>query len=231
MTVKYNQNGELTMDGISLKTIAQSFGTPTIVYDELQIREQMRRYHRAFKDSGLKYNISYASKAFTCLQMVKLVAEEDLQLDVVSEGELYTALEAGFEPSRIHFHGNNKTKHEIRYALENNIGYFVIDSLEEIELIDRYANDTVQVVLRVNPGVEAHTHEFIQTGQEDSKFGLSIQYGLAIKAINKVQQSKHLKLKVYIVILVHRLKVQKHLLKLLKLFYVGLKSKAFKLNY
>ncbi|NGJ56384.1 diaminopimelate decarboxylase [Staphylococcus aureus] len=195
MTVKYNQNGELTMDGISLKTIAQSFGTPTIVYDELQIREQMRRYHRAFKDSGLKYNISYASKAFTCIQMVKLVAEEDLQLDVVSEGELYTALEAGFEPSRIHFHGNNKTKHEIRYALENNIGYFVIDSLEEIELIDRYANDTVQVVLRVNPGVEAHTHEFIQTGQEDSKFGLSIQYGLAKKAIDKVQQSKHLKLK------------------------------------
>lgn len=170
MTVKYNQNGELTMDGISLKTIAQSFGTPTIVYDELQIREQMRRYHRAFKDSGLKYNISYASKAFTCIQMVKLVAEEDLQLDVVSEGELYT-------------------------ALENNIGYFVIDSLEEIELIDRYANDTVQVVLRVNPGVEAHTHEFIQTGQEDSKFGLSIQYGLAKKAIDKVQQSKHLKLK------------------------------------
>ncbi|HCT8684245.1 TPA: diaminopimelate decarboxylase [Staphylococcus aureus] len=159
MTVKYNQNGELTMDGISLKTIAQSFGTPTIVYDELQIREQMRRYHRAFKDSGLKYNISYASKAFTCIQMVKLVAEEDLQLDVVSEGELYTALEAG------------------------------------IELIDRYANDTVQVVLRVNPGVEAHTHEFIQTGQEDSKFGLSIQYGLAKKAIDKVQQSKHLKLK------------------------------------
>ncbi len=93
------------------------------------------------------------------------------------------------------FHGNNKTKHEIRYALENNIGYFVIDSLEEIELIDRYANDTVQVVLRVNPGVEAHTHEFIQTGQEDSKFGLSIQYGLAKKAIDKVQQSKHLKLK------------------------------------
>ncbi|MGT2357302.1 diaminopimelate decarboxylase family protein [Staphylococcus aureus] len=185
------------MDGISLKTIAQSFGTPTIVYDELQIREQMRRYHRAFKDSGLKYNISsYASKAFTCIQMVKLVAEEDLQLDVVSEGELYTALEEGFKPSPSISMVTIKTKHEIRYALENNIGYFVIDSLEEIELIDRYANvDTVQVVLRVNPGVEAHTHEFIQTGQEDSKFGLSIQYGLAKKAIDKVQQSKHLKLK------------------------------------
>ncbi|EHJ08304.1 diaminopimelate decarboxylase, partial [Staphylococcus simiae CCM 7213 = CCUG 51256] len=195
MTVKYNASGELTMNDMSLKTIAQSFGTPTIVYDENQIREQMRRYHRAFQHSGLTYNISYASKAFTCLQMVKLVAEEDLQLDVVSEGELYTALEAGFDAKKIHFHGNNKSKHEIRYALESSIGYFVIDSLEEIDLIDKYANDIVNVVLRVNPGVEAHTHEFIQTGQEDSKFGLSIRYGLADQAIEKITQSKHLYLK------------------------------------
>ena len=136
----------------------------------------MRRYHSAFKQSGLTYNISYASKAFTCLQMVKLVQEEGLQLDVVSEGELYTALSAGFDPKQIHFHGNNKTKREIQYGLENGIGYFVVDALEEIELIDKYASDTVNVVLRVNPGVEAHTHEFIQTGQEDSKFGLSIKY-------------------------------------------------------
>ncbi|AXV42419.1 diaminopimelate decarboxylase [Staphylococcus warneri] len=195
MTVEYNEYGELTMGGTSLKTVAQSFGTPTIVYDEEQIRNQMRRYHKAFQQSGLKYNISYASKAFTCIQMVKLVQEEDLQLDVVSEGELYTALEAGFDPSRIHFHGNNKTKHEIKYALENHIGYFVIDSLEEIDLIDRYASETVQVVLRVNPGVEAHTHEFIQTGQEDSKFGLSIRYGLANEAIDKIKQTNHLHLK------------------------------------
>ena len=195
MVVKYNEYGELTMGGTSLKTVAQSFGTPTIVYDEDQIRNQMRRYHSAFEKSGLKYNISYASKAFTCIQMVKLVQEEDLQLDVVSEGELYTALEAGFEANRIHFHGNNKTKREIQYALENNIGYFVIDALEEIDLIDKYASDEVNIVLRVNPGVEAHTHEFIQTGQEDSKFGLSIKYGLALEAINKVKASKHLQLK------------------------------------
>ena len=183
------------MGGTSLKTVAQSFGTPTIVYDEDQIRNQMRRYHSAFEKSGLKYNISYASKAFTCIQMVKLVQEEDLQLDVVSEGELYTALEAGFDANRIHFHGNNKTKREIQYALENNIGYFVIDALEEIDLIDKYASDEVNIVLRVNPGVEAHTHEFIQTGQEDSKFGLSIKHGLALEAINKVKASKHLQLK------------------------------------
>ena len=195
MAVKYNDYGELTMAGTSLKTLAQSFGTPTIVYDEDEIRNQMRRYHSAFQKSGLKYNISYASKAFTCIQMVKLVQEEDLQLDVVSEGELYTALEAKFDPSKIHFHGNNKTKREIQYALESGVGYFVIDSLEEIDLIDRYASDTVNVVLRVNPGVEAHTHEFIQTGQEDSKFGLSFRHGLAIEAVNKVRDSKRLHLK------------------------------------
>ena len=195
MVVKYNEYGELTMGGTSLKTVAQSFGTPTIVYDEDQIRNQMRRYHSAFEKSGLKYNISYASKAFTCIQMVKLVQEENLQLDVVSEGELYTALESGFDANRIHFHGNNKTKREIQYALENNIGYFVIDALEEIDLIDKYASDEVNIVLRVNPGVEAHTHEFIQTGQEDSKFGLSIKHGLALEAINKVKASKHLQLK------------------------------------
>ncbi|WP_217971580.1 diaminopimelate decarboxylase [Staphylococcus xylosus] len=195
MVVEYNDSGELTMGGTSLKTIAQSFGTPTIVYDEVQIRNQMRRFHESFKKSGLNYNISYASKAFTCLQMVKLVQEENLELDVVSEGELYTALEAGFDPQHIHFHGNNKTKHEIRYALESKVGYIVIDSLEEIDLIDRYASEEVNVVIRLNPGVEAHTHEFIQTGQEDSKFGLSIKHGLAIQGVQKVRTSKHLNLK------------------------------------
>ena len=195
MAVKYNDYGELTIGGTSLKTVAQSFGTPTIVYDEDQIRTQMRRYHDAFKKSGLKYNISYASKAFTCIQMIKLVQEEDLQLDVVSEGELYTALEAGFDPSRIHFHGNNKTKREIQNALENDIGYIVVNALEEIDLIDKYASKDVNVVLRVNPGVEAHTHEFIQTGQEDSKFGLSIKHGLALEAIQNIKASQRLNLK------------------------------------
>lgn len=195
MAVKYNEYGELTMGGTSLKTLAQSFGTPAFVYDEDEIRNQMRRYHEAFRKSGLNYNISYASKAFTCLQMVKLVDEEDLQLDVVSEGELYTALAAGFEPSRIHFHGNNKTKREIQYALENHVGYIVIDALEEIDLINKYASEPVDVVVRLNPGVEAHTHEFIQTGQEDSKFGLSIKHGLAKEAVEAINDKEKLNLK------------------------------------
>ncbi|EGQ1687667.1 diaminopimelate decarboxylase [Staphylococcus pseudintermedius] len=195
MTVSYNQNGELTFGGTSLKTLAQSFGTPTIVYDEAQIRQQMRRYHSAFQQNDIGYVLSYASKAFTCLQMVKLAAEEDFELDVVSEGELYTALEAGFDPQRIHFHGNNKTKHEIRYALESGIGYFVVDALDEIDLIEQYATKPVDVLLRVNPGVEAHTHEFIQTGQEKSKFGLSLKHGLALEAVEKIRNTNNIVLK------------------------------------
>ncbi|EGQ4403322.1 diaminopimelate decarboxylase [Staphylococcus pseudintermedius] len=195
MTVSYNQNGELTLGGTSLKTLAQSFGTPTIVYDEAQIRQQMRRYHSAFQQNDIGYVLSYASKAFTCLQMVKLAAEEDFELDVVSEGELYTALEAGFDPQRIHFHGNNKTKHEIRYALESGIGYFVVDALDEIDLIEQYATKPVYVLLRVNPGVEAHTHEFIQTGQEKSKFGLSLKHGLALEAVEKIRNTNNIVLK------------------------------------
>ncbi|EIK0273872.1 diaminopimelate decarboxylase [Staphylococcus pseudintermedius] len=195
MTVSYNQNGELTLGGTSLKTLAQSFGTPTIVYDEAQIRQQMRRYHSTFQQNDIGYVLSYASKAFTCLQMVKLAAEEDFELDVVSEGELYTALEAGFDPQRIHFHGNNKTKHEIRYALESGIGYFVVDALDEIDLIEQYATKPVDVLLRVNPGVEAHTHEFIQTGQEKSKFGLSLKHGLALEAVEKIRNTNNIVLK------------------------------------
>ncbi|MBA8759061.1 diaminopimelate decarboxylase [Staphylococcus schleiferi subsp. coagulans] len=195
MTVSYNKSGELTLAGTSLKTLAQSFGTPTIVYDEAQIRNQMRRYHSAFQQNDIGYVLSYASKAFTCIQMVKLAQSEDFDLDVVSEGELYTALEAGFDPKRIHFHGNNKTKQEIRYAIESGIGYFVVDALDEIDLIERYATDTVEVLVRVNPGVEAHTHEFIQTGQEKSKFGLSLKHGLALQAIEKIQASQQLHFK------------------------------------
>ncbi|UEX89202.1 diaminopimelate decarboxylase [Staphylococcus ratti] len=195
MTVLYNHNGELTIGNTNLKTLAQSFGTPTIVYDEMYIRQQMRRYHDAFQKTGIAYVLSYASKAFTCIQMVKLAAEENFDLDVVSIGELYTALEAGYDASRIHFHGNNKTKEEIQYALNSGIGYFVVDALDEIALIDQYASNAVDVLLRVNPGVEAHTHEFIQTGQEKSKFGLSIKYGLADQAVQQIKESQHLNLK------------------------------------
>ncbi|MCJ0916733.1 diaminopimelate decarboxylase [Mammaliicoccus sciuri] len=189
MTVKYNDQGVLTIGNVSLQTIAASFGTPTIVYDEEQIRTQCRRFHEAFKENGLSYNISYASKAFSSIQLFKLMEEEEMGLDVVSEGELYTALASGFDPSKIHFHGNNKTNEEIEYAIESGVEYFVIDSLDEITRINRLASKPIKAVLRVNPGVEAHTHEFIQTGQEDSKFGLSIKHGTALEGVSALQES------------------------------------------
>lgn len=195
MTVKYNDQGVLTMGNVSLQTIAASFGTPTIVYDEEQIRTQCRRFHEAFKESGLTYKISYASKAFSSIQLFKLMEEEKMGLDVVSEGELYTALASGFDPSHIHFHGNNKTNEEIEYAIESGVEYFVIDSLDEISRINRLASKPIKALLRVNPGVEAHTHEFIQTGQEDSKFGLSIKHGTALEGVRALQSSEKIDFK------------------------------------
>lgn len=191
MTLDYI-NGELTLHGHKLTDIAQKYGTPLFVYDEEMIRNQCRRFHQALKSSGLTYTISYASKAFSAIQLFNLMAEENMGLDVVSEGELYTALQSSVSPDMIHFHGNNKTDREIRYAIESGVEYFVIDSLLEIERLNELATKKVKALLRINPGVEAHTHEFIQTGQEDSKFGLSIQKGLALDGVRKIEQAENI---------------------------------------
>ncbi|GGB07083.1 diaminopimelate decarboxylase [Macrococcus hajekii] len=191
MTLQYIDN-ELTMHGHRLKDIAGEYGTPLFVYDETMIRQQCHRFHTALQDSGLNYTISYASKAFSAVQLFNMMAEEDMGLDVVSEGELYTALQSNVAPERIHFHGNNKTDWEILYAIESGVEYFVIDSLDEIARIDRLATKQVKAVLRINPGVEAHTHEFIQTGQEDSKFGLSIKKRLALEGVRQIEAAEHI---------------------------------------
>ncbi|TDM02448.1 diaminopimelate decarboxylase [Macrococcus carouselicus] len=191
MTLQYTDH-ELTMHGHKLTDIAREYGTPLFVYDETMIRKQCHRFQQALKASGLNYTISYASKAFSSVQLFNLMAEEHMGLDVVSEGELYTALQSNVAPDRIHFHGNNKTDSEILYAIESGVEYFVIDSLDEIARIDRLATRQVKAVLRINPGVEAHTHEFIQTGQEDSKFGLSIKKGLALEGVRRIEAADHI---------------------------------------
>lgn len=191
MTLTYT-NGELTLHGHKLTDIAKEYGTPLFVYDEVAIRNQCRRFHVALKESGLSYTISYASKAFSAIQLFNLMAEEGVGLDVVSEGELYTALQSKVSPATIHFHGNNKTDREIRYAIESGVEYFVIDSLSEIERLNELTTKKVKALLRINPGVEAHTHEFIQTGQEDSKFGLSIKKGLALDGVRKIEDAENI---------------------------------------
>lgn len=201
MSVFYNQNNSLMMGDLSLEDLGNQYGTPLFVYDEQSIKNRIKNYHIGFQ-SGLDlneddilsnyYSISYASKAFSNIQMLKLAAKENLDLDVVSLGELYMAEKAGYPTHKIHFHGNNKTEDEISYALNLGIGYFVVDSFDEIERIDRLANTSVDVMIRLNPEVAAQTHQYIQTGQEDSKFGFSLSKGLAEEAINRIQESNHL---------------------------------------
>ncbi|WP_416826812.1 diaminopimelate decarboxylase [Ectobacillus polymachus] len=185
-TSRINEQGHLEIGGCDTTELVKTYGTPLYVYDEAFIREKSRAFNLAFKESGFSYQVAYASKAFLCLEMGKLAKEENLSLDVVSGGELYTALEAGFPAERIHFHGNNKTEEEIRMAIDANIGCFVVDNFFELEILHDLAKESgkiVNILLRVTPGVEAHTHEYITTGQDDSKFGFGITSGQALQAM------------------------------------------------
>ncbi|WP_018131933.1 diaminopimelate decarboxylase [Effusibacillus pohliae] len=187
-TSRINEKGRLEIGGCDTVELAKQFGTPLYVYDEALIRETCRAYKRAFDETGLRYQVAYASKAFCTMAICKLIEEEGLSLDVVSAGELHTAIKAGFPAERIHFHGNNKTPDEIEYALEVGIGEFIVDNFYELELLSAMAaakGKTASILLRVTPGVEAHTHEYISTGQEDSKFGFDMGSGQAQTAIRK----------------------------------------------
>src|SRR5690606_26241750 len=154
-------------------------------------------FMEAFRASGVPFEVSYASKAFCVKAIIRVVEEEGLSLDVVSDGELYTALEAGFPAQRIHFHGNNKTPEEIEMRLEAGIGCFVVDNFTEIALLNAMAAErglVAKALLRITPGVEAHTHEFISTGQEDSKFGFNLSNGSAFEAVRQVIAASNLEL-------------------------------------
>ncbi len=188
-TSRINEQGHLEIGGVDTLALVKQFGTPLYVMDEAYIRNQCRLYVESFQTSGLPFQVAYASKAFSTMAMCRLAQEEGLALDVVSAGELYTALRAGFPPEKIHFHGNNKTPDEIEIALDANIGSFVIDNFTEISLLDGQAQQkgkSVSVLIRVTPGVEAHTHEYIQTGQADSKFGFDLASGQAMEAVRLI---------------------------------------------
>ncbi|NLL58382.1 MAG: diaminopimelate decarboxylase [Firmicutes bacterium] len=174
-TMRINSKQHLEIGGCDTVALAEEFGTPLYVMDEEQVRENCRRYLRAMQKKYPRGKILYAGKAFLVLAMAKLVAEEGLGLDVVSGGELYTALKAGFPAERLYFHGNNKSRQELLEALEAKIGRIVVDSfseLQELQELSASRRQKVDVLLRVKPGIEAHTHDYIQTGREDSKFGL-----------------------------------------------------------
>ena len=179
--------------------LAEQFGTPLYVMDENLIR----RICRDYKDSFAMYYQGkgtpvYASKAFCCKEMCRIIKSEGLDLEIVSGGELYTALAAGFDPAHIHFNGNNKTCDEIRYALEQNVGHILVDNIEELHMIQKYGevmNRITPVSLRIKPGIDAHTHQFIRTGQIDSKFGFALETGEAMQAVKETLTLPNLQLR------------------------------------
>jgi len=185
-TMEINDEGILEIGGCEVNKIAEEYGTPLYILDEKEIRDNCRAYRKAFEEWYPNSETIYASKAFMSLTMCRIVDEEGLGLDVVSGGELYTALEADFPVEKIYFHGNNKTPEELEMALEAGIGRIVVDNNYELELLNGIAAEkdkVVDILIRVTPGVEAHTHSYIQTGQTDSKFGVGIQNGLALETI------------------------------------------------
>ncbi|MBU9714770.1 diaminopimelate decarboxylase [Evansella tamaricis] len=194
-TSKINNKGHLEIGGVDTTSLSEKYGTPLFVYDVKDICNRAQEFKMAFDKQQMKYQVAYASKAFSCIAMIQLVEELGLSLDVVSGGELYTALQAGFPVERIHFHGNNKSPEEIEMAVREGIGCIVVDNFTELTWlmgITQSLGKQMKVLIRITPGVEAHTHEYISTGQEDSKFGFDIQSGQAGKAIETIEAHEFL---------------------------------------
>ncbi|MDR0530824.1 MAG: diaminopimelate decarboxylase [Oscillospiraceae bacterium] len=191
-----NELGHLTIGGADAIDLAREFGTPLYVLDETQVRQNCRAYKEAiakfYGGHGLPL---YASKALSCKALCRIAQEEGMGLDVVSAGELYTALQAGFDPANIYFHGNNKTRFELEYALRERVGFIVVDNLTELETLSGLAaGRPVDILLRIKPGIDAHTHQFIRTGQIDSKFGFALETGEAFEAARMAAAAPNLRL-------------------------------------
>ena len=191
---RVNERGHLEVGGCDVVELAAEHGTPAYVYAEDDMRSRAREYVSAFAERTSDFEVIYASKAFPCTAAYALMAEEGLSVDVASGGELHMALRAGCHPARIHLHGNNKSPEELRYAVEAGVGQLILDSFDEIALLDGLLDRPQRVLIRITPGIRASTHTYVQTGQEDSKFGFGLADGLAERAVREVRASKHLEL-------------------------------------
>ena len=203
LTVLTADDGALWLGGCAASALAAEFGTPLYVFDEETLRAQARTYREALaRHYPGPAQAAYASKAYLCTAIAQLFAEESLDLDVVSGGELYVALRAGFPPERIHFHGNNKSREELSEALAAGIGRIVVDNFHELEALAALSTDSrfafheprVPIWLRLSPGVAAHTHAHIQTGHLDTKFGFPITTGDAERAVSLALRTPRLEL-------------------------------------
>lgn len=192
-----NDKNHLVIGGCDCVDLANQFGTPLYVMDEDKIRSNARAYKNAidkyYDGNGMAL---YASKALSAKFMYRIMAEEGLGVDVVSGGELYTALKSGFNPENIYFHGNNKTTDELIMAVDNSVGHIVVDNADELTKLNAISLEkgkTTKILFRIKPGIDAHTHEFISTGQIDSKFGVTLENDEAINIIQKALEMKGVK--------------------------------------
>lgn len=200
-TLKINSAGHLSIGGADTTELAARFGTPLYVMDEQYIRDMCAAYSKAIRtDYGGNGLVLYASKAFSCMAIYRIAEQEGIGVDVVSGGELYTALKAGFPAEKICLHGNNKLATELSLAVERGVGLIAVDSYTELDKLDALCAEKgkrQEILLRINPGVEAHTHRFIQTAKTDSKFGFSVADGTAEKITAYALKKEHLDLKGY----------------------------------
>ena len=194
----FGDNGHLYISGCDTVELAKKYSTPLYVMNENLIRNNCKRYTKFIADNFKNGSFPcYASKALSCLEIYRIMKEENMGVDVVSGGELYTALKAGFPANRIFFHGNNKTCDELEMAVKNGVGRIIVDNLTELQVLDKIAaenNLTANIGLRIKPGIEAHTHDYIKTGQIDSKFGFSIENGEALDVVRKALTFNNLNL-------------------------------------
>ena len=191
---RVNERGHLEVAGCDVVELAQEFGTPAYIYAEDDIRARAAEYVRAFRERTDDFEVIYASKALPATAAYRLLRDEGLSVDVASGGELHMALAAGFDPATIHLHGNNKTERELRYAFDAGVEHLVLDSFDEIERADRLLDRPQRALIRITPGIKASTHSYIQTGQEDSKFGFGLADGLAERAVQRARESRWLQL-------------------------------------
>ncbi|MCU1459041.1 MAG: diaminopimelate decarboxylase [Actinomycetia bacterium] len=186
-------DGQFSVAGCTIEDLAEEFGTPLFVYDEAEIRARCREYLDAFGAGS----VIYATKAFLCTALARIVDEEGLQLDVATLGEMQVALRAGVPAARLELHGNNKSVEELRLAVERGVGRVVVDSDDELDRLDELVSGTgnaVRVLIRVTPGIDAHTHVYITTGADDSKFGFNVANGDALRAAQRVAATDGLEL-------------------------------------
>lgn len=196
-TIGINEKGHLTIGALDTVSLAKKYGTPLIVYDEDKIRENCRLFSSSMNKYYGNGLVLYAGKAFLCKDMCRTIMDEGLGLDVVSGGELFTAASVDFPMEKVVFHGNNKTDNEIIEALKLKVGRFVVDNIEELYRLNDYAKQfgvTQRILIRIKPGIDAHTHDFVKTGQIDSKFGFALETGEAFDAVKKCLSFENIEL-------------------------------------